>query len=76
MGTWIAALANVLYLYNQPFPVKEGPLVNCLAPLPQGSRVQFRDSCSISASWSGPGSQKTGTEKELDAHMLRSHQVS
>lgn len=76
MSTWIAALANVLHLYSQPFQMKEGPLVNCLAPLSQGTKVQFRDSCSISASWSGPGSQKTGTEMELDAHMLRSHQVS
>lgn len=76
MSTWIAALANVLHLYSQPFPVKEGPLVDCLAPLPQGTEVQFKDLSSISASWSGPGSQKIGTEMELVAHMLRSHQVS
>lgn len=38
MTTWIAALADVLHLYSQPFPMKEGPLGNCLAPLHKALR--------------------------------------
>lgn len=81
MSTWIAALANVLHLYRQPFPVKESLWLT--APLPQGTKVQFRDLSPIPASWSGPGSQKTETEMEWDAQKppgvlmkLLKHQLS
>lgn len=73
MSTWIAALANVLHLYRQPFPVKESLWLTALLPFHRALRSSSGTSVLFLPAGLALGHRKRGQRWN---EMLRSHQVS